>query len=265
MKFLYLLQTESATPPCFEEIARRAQTDPDIDLLKLTFREREDGAVFYPGSTWTQGRNRLLEEAQALGFSPDYYVFCDDDLEVVHGSWAAFEDAIRRYKPALVAPYFRDGPEVDPSVASAVYDIDAMANAVHRDLIEDGILFPYHEGFDQVSWWLSQLYVIHLAAILYPGHVMVINALRVRNNKHREYPRLDGDPAVWRQYEEWVFQEILIDQPAARARFRRHYETYAFAATPATPLASYRLAPEVRSWLKPDGDYFKDRQALISK
>ena len=260
MKFVYLVQTEGDTPEEFTALENRAESDESIDFIKLTFKKPCNGAIYFPNSSWTQGRNRLLRAAREKNVDYDYYVFCDDDLRIMSGSWELFEDDLREHRPALATPFNKKEPAPPAADPRRVYDIDAMANAVHRDLIEDGILFPYYEGFDAASWWLSQLFIIHMSGILYPGHVVSSSKLAVDNVRHRAYPRLDASPASWVPYEQFILKEIFGDHPVAHERFQHHYVVLGqFLGTPNPAKDSYRLTQAQRAMLNWDGAYLKER------
>ena len=79
--FIYLIQAAEKMP--YPELP-----GPSCDVLLLTWQhpaERED-AVFLPGSSWNEGRNRLLwearERARKLGNDYLYYIFLDEDCRV---------------------------------------------------------------------------------------------------------------------------------------------------------------------------------------
>lgn len=261
MKFIYLMQTEGETPETFRGIEARAKNG-EIDFIKLTFKTEHPDALYLPNSTWTEGRNHLLKAARARKVRYDYYIFCDDDLEIVSGSWEAFEDHLREYRPALATPFNKRAAAPDTTSILQVYDIDAMANAVHRDLIDDEVLYPYYAGFDSHSWWLSQLFVIHMAGVLYPGHVVRSNRLAVVNGLHRAYPRLDTSPPSWAPYEQFLLREAFGNHPIAHERFRHHYAVLGEDfGVPAQAPETYRLPDAARSMLNMSGAFFANRAA----
>ena len=68
-----LTQTASDIRPYYREFFA------GLDLFFVTFKQKHPDAVdFLPGSTWSDGRNRLWEHVKGRY---DYYLFIDDDLE----------------------------------------------------------------------------------------------------------------------------------------------------------------------------------------
>lgn len=225
-RFLYLVQSAGRLPECYASIP-----DVQADLLQLTWKEPVEGAIYYPKSTWTQGRNRLLAEAMQRPEQYLYYLFLDDDILFEKGNWRSFEQALLNYRPAVASPYFPEYPPVNRSrldlQAHTCFYFDAMFNAFHRDVVRDGLLLPYYDGWDHESWWYSQLFIMRLASKLYPRHVLQINSVIIHNSKHGQYPQADD----WKKVEQWFDAEVLHrDPPGAvekllqkfEARVRRH-------------------------------------------
>ena len=75
--FVYLIQSESEMP--YSDLP-----DEHNDIILLTWKEPSDrkGAIFYPKSTWNEGRNRLLKEALSRNAEYIYYIFLDGDCIV---------------------------------------------------------------------------------------------------------------------------------------------------------------------------------------
>ncbi len=72
-KVCVLTQTASAIRPYYRQFFA------GMDLHFVTFKEKNPDAVdFLPGSTWSDGRNRLWNHVKGRY---DYYLFIDDDLE----------------------------------------------------------------------------------------------------------------------------------------------------------------------------------------
>ena len=68
-----LTQTASEARPYYRQLFE------GFDTFFVTFKEKNPEAVdFLPGSTWSDGRNRLWEHVKGRY---DYYLFIDDDIE----------------------------------------------------------------------------------------------------------------------------------------------------------------------------------------
>lgn len=73
MRICILTQTATDLSDAYKEFFRGK------NLFFVTFKKPNDKAIaFMPGSTWSDGRNRLWEEVRD---KYDYYVFIDDDLQ----------------------------------------------------------------------------------------------------------------------------------------------------------------------------------------
>ncbi len=71
-----LTQTASDIRPYYRRLFE------GFDIFFVTFKQKNPEAVdFVPGSTWSDGRNRLWEHVKGRY---DYYLFIDDDIEFFH-------------------------------------------------------------------------------------------------------------------------------------------------------------------------------------
>lgn len=223
-RFVYLFQVAQELPPTLE-----AAAGPDSDIVFLSWRapSSDPRSVYYPSSSWTQGRNRLLREV--LGRDYLYFVFADDDiiLELTRlgattvgadaDPWRVFEQFLLTHEPAIGCPHYDwhlSGGHHDPTQErQTLRFFDAIVNAFHREALE--ILLPYYDLLDEASECYSQNILCSLASDLYPGHVMQTNLLRVHNAEQRRGPEefLLSRP-------EQLYLDALRD-PEAAHRFRR--------------------------------------------
>ncbi len=196
--FIYLIQSAARMP--YPELP-----GPSCDVLLLTWQHPAAGedAVFLPGSSWTEGRNRLLWEARQRarrsGNDYRYYIFLDDDCRVREDVALA-----RRLKRPLTGNPFRTFEqfllEWEPAVGYTRYDwqhfekdravnlghnIDALFNAFHRETVD--FLLPYYTGFDSESWLYAQHLLNHLASLFYHAHRIQCNLIRTENSRRRGY------------------------------------------------------------------------------
>jgi hypothetical protein len=179
-----------------------------------------------PNTTWTSGRNRLLQNALDLERTErrryNYFVFCDGDYEPLIAPPGKQEmesiqtrirecapgDAVDRhaytYWECLTLDYAAPHSTTHAvgwasrsfrgeEVLSTTY-ADAVAASFHRQAVP--LLLPYTTMFDSESWWASQAALIYRMYCVY-GHSLQFDWIgwdgRVSSNRHAAYPR-SGDP-----------------------------------------------------------------------
>lgn len=188
-KFIYLVQGKASNLKKFEELYKE-----DSDLILLSYDEEIRpisgfvDTVFYPDSTWAEGRNYLLH--LALKKSPDYkyFIFLDDDVEVIKGSFSLFENLLWKYKPMMGVPlcdeiknsnrYRKDLLVHHPKA------FDQVVQAYHADVVKDKIAIPYVTDLDAESWWYACQINQYLTLSYYRGKCAQFNEFEVRNSGH---------------------------------------------------------------------------------
>jgi len=179
----------------------------EIDVIFLTYDEQIDDAIYFPNSTWAEGRNHLLEQALALGKDYQYYIFLDDDAVFQKGSFEEFEAQLAKYNPAIAVPVF--SPKTEMTILGfglsprsrlfapiKDYQIckyaDAQFIAFHKDVIADRLVVPLQTRFDKVSWAGTSSTQQLLIFNLYSDTTLQFNTVIVTNEAHRDYPRGTG-------------------------------------------------------------------------
>jgi len=174
---------------------------PKASLLVLTFRERADGALFFPGSSMNEGRNllflaaRLAERAQ--GFRFHYLVMLEPELKFLRGGFSEFEAFLFDWRPAVAVPgyypaYAAEGhPDYHESVeeeAFAIGRIDFHFVAYHWAAVEE--LWPMDTRHDAGGcWWGSHWLQQQLMSLKYRGYVIAARRVVVHNEIHASYPK----------------------------------------------------------------------------
>lgn len=235
-KFLYLTQSEKEIPR--EYISLNSETS---DLLCLTWKTPEDNTIFCPNSTWTEGRNKLVDHVRSLDQTYLYYIFMDDDAVLEEGSYEEFERLLLKYMPVIGSPrHYKHNVncEILEQEAHTIYSYDAIFNAFHQDVFFDDTIFPYVECFDHESWWYSQLVVIHYGHQFYRDYTLQFNWCYVQNNLHRPYPRGHD----FRKIESVLKEKYL--QPDCEVYSHPKESTYQPVKDPSPPLKSYRISTE---------------------
>uniref|UniRef100_A0A7S1IP68 Uncharacterized protein n=1 Tax=Eutreptiella gymnastica TaxID=73025 RepID=A0A7S1IP68_9EUGL len=218
--FLYLLQTASKVATAFHDELETA----DADLLCVTYRRRAPPCHFAQHTTWTSGRNTLWQLAKRMPRTYVYYIFLDDDVSCVEGSFREFEKALLAHRPAIAVPTLLIDRKADRRVqVQTTLNFDAIMNAFHTDVMFGGTVLPYFDLFDtgmipgfKASWWVSQLLVVYEAQILYPRHIARVNTVRIKNLHHGHYPKGLNHG----RHTKWFFHNVYSDQAYAQRRWR---------------------------------------------
>jgi hypothetical protein len=196
--FVYLIQSAAGLP--YPDIP-----DAACDRIVLNWQAPapEGGTLFAPGSSWNEGRNRLLEEAlqhaRATGNDYLYYIFLDDDCRVAEDAALArrlglpltgnpfrtFERFLLEWQPAVgYTRYAWQHTEKNQAV-NLGHNFDGLFNAFHRETLS--FLLPYYTGFDSESWLYSQHILNHMASLLYHPYRIQYNPVATRNARRKGY------------------------------------------------------------------------------
>lgn len=167
--------------------------------------------LFIPGTTWTEGRNRLAEEAlrkeKKRGRKYDYWGFADDDVQLICHSCIKLDLCSESFKCwnnffATIATegalpdnastvVLEIGWAVDknkwPKGFTAVSTYDAFVTVIKRDTVP--LLLPYATLGNGVSEWVSQAVLFCVMKICIPGSAVKFPFMYGGNLEHRPYVR----------------------------------------------------------------------------
>lgn len=210
LRFVYLIQSEEYT-----DLDGIQSAGGNVEVIVLTFKVRSErpNAIWYPNSTLSSGRNRLLDEATKDGLHHDFYIFADDDITLLHRdrachvakkpTWCAaaptagdspvfreFEAYLEEYLPAVAAPSYPSwGPAAKTAMSvQSVGWFDTLTFAVHRDALK--VVLPFYTGLDFASWWHAVYFFNEIARTTLGVYNMQINELIVRNDEERHRPKV---------------------------------------------------------------------------
>ena len=198
-KVIYLVQGQSEYILNYFHLKERK----DVDCIFITYDKEIDGVGYFPNSTWGEGRNYLLQKALESGKDYQYYIFLDDDVRFLEGSYGAFEKQLLKYKPAIAVPVFVPKTKItimgfnswftNRFVPLRIHQqcrfADAQFIAFHRDVIEDRLVVPLQTHFDKVSWYATSSTQQLLMFNLYKKYILQFNTIKVQNASHRDYPK----------------------------------------------------------------------------
>jgi hypothetical protein len=249
--FVYLVQSAANMP--YADIQ-----GPDSDVLLLTWSRPADwpDAVFLPGSSWNEGRNRLLWEARQrarrMGGDYRYYIFMDDDcrlhedalladqlgIPLTGNPFRTFEGFLREWEPAVGYTRYDWQHYEEGRPVNLGHNIDALFIAFHWETLD--LLLPYYTGFDSESWLYSQHIINHLASLFYHPYRIQYNLITTTNTRRKGY-------APRKKY--WQIPTTFLSgalKPARRADLNTETPNTALPAPghPRKKDRSYRIAPD---------------------
>lgn len=209
-KFVYLIVAREDYP-YFEKLVT-----PNSDCIVLYWKSEPEGgnpwdSIYFPNSTWSESRNRLLEVAYAKD-DYEYFIFMDDDITLSE-PFSKFEEFLLKYKPAIGYPKYDWHGSLNTKrrfFSNPIYwlrnywfikfrhniqkpiswvSFDACFNAFHRDALP--VCLPYVTKYDSTSWWWSQEMLYFPAFSQYLGNTKQANLIVASNHKSDSYPRDD--------------------------------------------------------------------------
>lgn len=206
--FIYLVQGEKKLVQNYLELSRR----PRADAIYLTYDEPLDGAIFYPDSTWAQGRNKLLDAALQAG-EYLYYVFCDDDIAFKRGSWQDFEECLLTSIPAVGVPIVPRTVLTRlkfPKISYQPFFInDEQLIAFHKDVVKDQLVVPYVTQYDDINWWISCEIQQILIQNFYPLYAIQFNDIQIQNTCRERYQSNHGNDKDFRTtVKQWIKDQL---------------------------------------------------------
>eukprot|EP00854_Cymbomonas_tetramitiformis_P001901 gene1901-2584_t len=200
-KYMYAYQTAGGTLP---DNMKMFENRTNSDVMILTYKqdhraETREGVhfVYGPNTTWTTGRNLLLQEIKQhelrQGWKYKYVTLMDHDIIFTTKSpLSKFERVLQNYEPAVgtaaipgrdgdTKKYAKQGPIL------AVCAFDALFNAFHHEALD--ILLPYDQRYEAMSWYCSQQDIILRSSAMYKHHVLEVRHVKITNDEHSEYPK----------------------------------------------------------------------------
>lgn len=194
-KFLYMYQSETYKQDYIE-------SNFDRDIKCISYQNQHPESIFLPNSTWTDGRNKMIEYALIKDITYDYVCFMDDDISFIQGNFESCENDIMNHNYSIYIPQLKGYPYTKTQNLKKTYTLwfDAICNYFKFDLLRNNKIFPYKNNYDHVSWWCSQLILIFEIALEYPCQVVVSKINSIKNNLSRNYPRQDKYKDILKQY-----------------------------------------------------------------
>jgi hypothetical protein len=190
MKIVYLVQgslddllvVQELIPNNQYLISLNYEAEPDVVDLK------SNRHLYFPDSTWAEGRNLLLETAQKTEIDFDYFVFLDADLRVGKGDFILFENLLDTHRPKLGLPL---GDQIKNSYrylpnarVQTQFSFDQIMQAYRADVVTEAICIPYVTEFDSDSWWYSCEINSYLSVHCCGDKIIQFNDFEIVNSRH---------------------------------------------------------------------------------
>jgi hypothetical protein len=217
--FLYLIQGKAELMKNYLHLS----DNPKADAIFLTYdqpiesviNQAVEESIFFPKSTWAEGRNKLLEMALTKG-EYLYYIFCDDDIKFIKGSWEIFEKQLLTYKPAIAVPINRKTIRSPSPLKGLKYQSflinDEQLMAFHQDVVKDFILLPYQNQFDSKYWWIACEIQEALIQKFYCSDAIQFNNIFISNDSGENYvrPQSESDYKILdKLIDDWLSDQFL--------------------------------------------------------
>lgn len=126
-------------------------------VLFLTWDEPQHDSIYFPESTWAEGRKKLLSIIKIDKY--DYVIFVDADFDILRGNISSFEKKLAQYRPAIAVPVVDKNKNqykryLKKFKQALVFHTDEQFQAIEVNVLNN--LFnnnPYVSRYDQLSWW----------------------------------------------------------------------------------------------------------------
>jgi hypothetical protein len=186
--FCYLVQA-----PSFFNTDHLTQANASLALVLQWKNEApQPNSIFFPNSTWNQGRNALL--AAARQYQCRFYIFVDEDAELVHrewdrdgqfllhpeqqgDTWREFERLLLTWQPAVAVPHaqWHHTNNEHTSVAETIALYDHMILALSASAVD--CMLPYEIRWDEDALDYSVVPSYIIGHMLFPDHVVQFKSL----------------------------------------------------------------------------------------
>jgi hypothetical protein len=190
--FCYLVQA----PTLFSTDHLTESSSSFAMVLQWKTQHAQPHSMFLPNSTWNQGRNALL--AAARQYQCRYYIFIDEDAELVHrewdsdgaslyepehlgDTWREFERLLLTWQPAVAVPHaqWHRTNNLDASVAETILLFDHMVLAVSSSAIDCILPYEVRWDLDSLDYSVVPSYVV--GRLLFPDRVVQFKSLSAIN------------------------------------------------------------------------------------
>jgi hypothetical protein len=176
--------------------------DDSVATLECgNYPRRRVSCVSVAGTTWTTGRNKLIESAFAAEIEQNttysFWTLADADLLLHCQPNLSSRECFSQYdtflhtlpENAAAATLIANGswPLASNAAMIRLHGMDAAWNSFRHNALH--ILFPYQPDLDASTWWSSQAIFWYRLQCLAPLYVVTPLYVFYVNTEHTDYPR----------------------------------------------------------------------------
>jgi hypothetical protein len=176
--------------------------------------------LFIPGTTWSQGRNHLVQHFKnTKSQETKYMTITDADvrLECSHSNclqhWIEFLDITEPPAAFIIGNDYYLKEKTPPNTMMVSDAFDVALNAFHVDAIDT--ILPYTSKFDEISWWISQSVLWQSIHCFAPTFAVRPVDVFYNNQGHQPYPRgRDREKEIQAQIEVTRSKNVTMPLPS---------------------------------------------------
>lgn len=161
----------------------------DEEELSQFFGDAGDrrAVVFWPRSTWAEGRNFAADVGRRGQETFDYIAFLDDDVVFKRGTYQNFIERVLENRPLIAAPITprSNHPRyvLNQTLQAAALN-DEQLLVFHRSALDDPYVWPLVRDYEDVSWHVACAVQQFFIANRFPRRLVQFNEFAVSNDGH---------------------------------------------------------------------------------
>ncbi|HDY7659518.1 hypothetical protein J0J21_06245 [Vibrio vulnificus] len=179
-KVCYLVQGKSCEMDYFKSLLQGR------DYVLLTWDQECDNALFYPNSSWAEGRKKLEKCIDIERYQ--YICFIDGDVKL-KGCLTAFEQELLHLEPAVAFPVIEKTKKHATARWMLSYGMDEQCQFFNTEIYKFHFKCqPYITKFDKISWHFPCVILQYFLGSHLKNSVVTIPHIEAINSGHGEYP-----------------------------------------------------------------------------
>jgi hypothetical protein len=197
-----------------------------VEFYYHSYDEPCDGCIFQNRTSFPEGRNLLLQTALTTNPHSKYFVFFDDDVQLLcedslknkllggppppnrteNYCWHSFTKMLLHETYPFIKPIESNHDKVDVFTTRYQSCTDENFKAFHRDYL--WFFFPSESYMANISWWITGRAKMYLSQRCFPHAWKVDGQWAARNDLHRPYPRGEGEGDLEKPFMDHSYPEL---------------------------------------------------------